>query len=113
MMRQIHLFCLMTALLLPGWGVLPAAAQGQSEGACYAEYKARKGPPLELHYGIAALEGPACTRRGRAERELTDRLDQGGWQLLTLMKVFVVGEDISARAFRKKEADAGPYFLRY
>ena len=107
-MKQ-HLAPLLTCLAL--FAAASAAAEGHA--SCFADYKARKGPPLELHYGVIELDADLCDRRRAAQREVEARIGQDGWVLLKMMDLFVPGDTVSRRAFRKKEADAGPYFLRY
>lgn len=82
----------------------PVAAQ---TAACYADYKAKRGRPLELHYGVVALRGRACERPQAAERQIARRIAVDGWELLAVQSVF--GEE----ALGEKEGDAGRYFLRY
>lgn len=101
----------LTLALLALIAAVPAAAQ--EAGTCFADYKARKGPPLELHYGVLELDAALCDRRGAVRREVEARIGRDDWELLKVMDVFVVGDTVSRRAFRKKESDAGPYFLRY
>jgi hypothetical protein len=105
------ILALMIALAVP----LPLHAQEEEDETltCYAEYKARKGPPLKLHYGIIALEGEACEKPRLAKREIEERIAVDDWDLLKVMDVFVVGDTVTRRAFRKKRADAGKFFLRY
>ena len=108
-MKQLIFLCILCGQLLLG----PQALAQGPEAQCYAEYKARKGPPLKLHYGVMALEGVACERRRRAKAEVTDRLAVDDWEVLKLMAVFEVGDTVTRREFRKMETDAGRYFLRY
>lgn len=87
------------ALALIAAGALPASAE------CFADYKARKDNPLQLHYGVVELRGPCTTAAAKAE--LRERLDAGGWRLLNVMGVF----DRSGLASRRDAA--GAFFLRY
>jgi len=93
MLRSLALTCALLA-------AAPAAASG-----CYADYKAKRDSPLQLHYGVVALRGD-CTLAA-ARREIPRRIARDGWVLLTVISVF--GEDQLA----KKERDAGPFYLRY
>lgn len=88
-----------TVLALGAGLGLPASA------ACYADYKARRDNPLELHYGVAQISG-ACTK-ANAQAQLSPRLGQDGWRLLNVLQVF----DDSGLASRKQAA--GRFFLRY
>lgn len=91
----------MTAYLLPLLlALLPAAAGA----ACYADYKARRDQPYELHYGVMQVR--TCDRQD-AIREVRARLEQAGWELLNVDSVF----DESGLADRK--ANAGSYYLRF
>ncbi|MBT0957813.1 hypothetical protein IV417_10465 [Alphaproteobacteria bacterium KMM 3653] len=73
--------------------------------ACYADYKAKQDNPLQLHYGVARINGD-CTKPA-ATKELRSRIASQGWTLLTVLTVF----DDSGLAQRKKSA--GQYYLRY
>jgi len=81
---------------------LPAAAQD-----CYADYKARKGSPMSLHYGVVELSGQACRDPQEAWEKVSRRIGRDGWQLLAIVSVF--GPD----GLGKRRAQAGNYFLRY
>ena len=76
-----------------------------AHAACYADYKARRDNPLELHYGVARVSGP-CTR-ANATSQLAGRLQRDGWRLLNVLQVF----DDSGLNSRRDAA--GRYFLRY
>lgn len=89
-------FLLALALLL--------CAQAAS-AACFADYKASRGEPLRLQYGVAEVRGP-CDR-GSAQAELAPRLAAAGWQLLEVVSTF----DESGLEARRESA--GEYFLRY
>lgn len=89
-----YLALAMTALFLP------SAAQA----ACYADYKAKRDQPYELHYGVMQIS--ACDK-GAATQEARQRLAKAGWVLLNVVSVF----DDSGLDSRK--ANAGPYFLRF
>lgn len=84
-----------------------ALAATPATAACYADYKAKQDGPLRLHYGVAQISDAACGDNQRAAAELTPRLAQAGWTLLTIMSTF--GET----ALQEKRAGAGDYFLRY
>jgi uncharacterized membrane protein len=79
---------------------LPASA------ACYADYKAKRDAPLQLHYGVAEVPQGDCSP-GAAAAALAPRLARDGWQLLTVVSVF----DESGLDARRDSA--GAYFLRY
>jgi len=86
--------------------VLSLAATG-AQAACYADYKAKKDGPLQLHYGVIELPQNACRSPGAASKVIAPRLAQAGWTLLNVMSVF----DDSQLAGKK--ANAGQFFLRY
>lgn len=88
-------------LLLAALVSLPATAQA----ACYADYKAKRDNPLQLHYGVAEISG-ACTP-ANAQAEIAPRLAADGWTLLQVMGVF------GAEGLDQRKQDAGRFFLRY
>ncbi|MBE2275024.1 MAG: hypothetical protein IAE87_01880 [Rhodobacteraceae bacterium] len=79
---------------------LPAGAE------CYADYKAKKDDPLQLHYGVAQVADGNCSP-GAAAGELAPRLASAGWTLLNVLSTF--GSD----GLGERKASAGDYFLRY
>lgn len=80
---------------------LPAAA------SCYADYKAKREPPLQLHYGVIELARDPCRADDAARAEVRRRIAVEDWTLLQLRSTF--GED----ELQEKRRDAGSYFLRY
>ncbi|MCM2563704.1 hypothetical protein M8756_16355 [Lutimaribacter sp. EGI FJ00015] len=76
-----------------------------AQAACYADYKARRDNPLELHYGVAQISEP-CTR-ANAEAQLAARLQRDGWRLLNVLQVFDDG------GLDSRRGAAGQFFLRY
>jgi len=72
---------------------------------CYADYKAKRDSPLQLHYGVMQLSG-GCSKAS-ARGEVAARLSQGGWTLLRVLSVF----DESGLSERK--ASAGKFYLRF
>lgn len=94
--------CAAAAALL-AWGLLAGSALAQ--GACYADYKASRRDPFELHYGVAEVRGECSA--GAAERELARRLAADGWQLLEVVSTF------DASGLEGRRESAGDYFLRY
>ena len=93
--RLIPRIALSLALLL-----VAAAA----EAACYADYKAKRGDPLELHYGVIRLNDAECENPSAA---IARRIRADGWQLLTVVGIF------DENGARQRQADAGAYYLRY
>jgi hypothetical protein len=74
---------------------------------CYADYKAKRGNPMQLQYGVIQLPEPACGNRQRAAAEIAGRIGRDGWQLLSVMSVF------GPEGLDKRKDRAGAYFLRY
>ena len=91
---------LLTALALMMATTAPAGA------ACYADYKAKRDAPLQLHYGVAELPAQACSAEA-AGPEISQRIAADGWQLLAVVSVF---DDAGLESRRDA---AGQYFLRY
>jgi hypothetical protein len=90
----------LSALLLTLFAGFPAAA-----GECYADYKAKRDAPLQLHYGVMQLND-SCTKAA-ARSEVATRLRRSGWTLLNVLSVF----DESGLSERK--ASAGKFYLRF
>ena len=78
-----------------------------AQAACYADYKAKRDNPLQLHYGVIELPDAACQSRGAAAAAITPRLARDGWTLLNVLGLF----DQSQLGSRK--SNAGQFFLRY
>ncbi len=85
------------------WGL--AAGSAVAQDTCYADYKASRRDPFELHYGVAEVRGECSA--GEAERELARRLRADGWQLLEVVSTF------DASGLEGRRESAGDYFLRY
>ena len=77
------------------------AAAPAAHAACYADYKAKRGNPVQFDYGIVQLSDAACSNRGRAEQEVAQKISRDGWQLLNVVSIF--GED----ELDAKKAQAG------
>jgi hypothetical protein len=80
---------------------LPASAQ------CYADYRAQRTGPVQLHYGVTQLPAHACGDATAAARHLAPRLERDGWTLVDILSTFGP-EGLGARQGR-----AGQFFLRY
>ncbi|MDQ7071834.1 MAG: hypothetical protein Q9M48_14065 [Rhodobacterales bacterium] len=78
---------------------------GAATAECYADYKAKKGDPLKLHYGIAEISGD-CTVSA-ANTQLSQRLGAQGWTLLNVLSVF------DASGLEERKQSAGAYYLRF
>ncbi len=86
--------------------VFALALSGAANADCYADYKAKKEPPLQLHYGVAQVSDANCSRAG-AEGELAPRLAGDGWTLLNVLSTF------GPEGLAERKASAGAYYLRY
>jgi hypothetical protein len=87
--------------------ILFALAGLPASAACYADYKAKRGSPLELQYGVIQLPDGACGNRQRAADVIARRIARDGWQLLNVMSVF------GPEGLNQRKDRAGAYFLRY
>ena len=72
----------------------------------WADYKAKRDEPLQLHYGVAQVSDANCSP-GAAEGELAPRLAGDGWTLLNVLSTF------GPEGLEERKASAGDYFLRY
>jgi hypothetical protein len=86
--------------------LLTLALAGPAAAECYADYKAKKDDPLQLHYGVAQVSDGNCSRGG-AEGEIAPRIAADGWTLLNVVSTF------GPEGLEEKRASAGDYFLRY
>ena len=82
------------------------ALAGMAQADCYADYKAKKDSPLQLHYGVAQVSDANCSK-GAAEGELSPRLAGDGWTLLNVLSTF------GPEGLEERKASAGDFFLRY
>lgn len=77
-----------------------------AHAGCYADYKAKKDDPLQLHYGVIALPQSLCDG-GNVAAAIAPRLAKEGWTLLNVLSVF---EDAG---LSERKASAGPFYLRF
>lgn len=96
-MKQILASCLL---------MLALAAPSQAAAECFVSYKAKKSPPLQLHFGVVRLGG-SCPSQGAAASATAGRIAAGGW---TLLNVVSLSETAPSSAER---ANAGAFYLRY
>lgn len=89
------------AAAILSFAALPAAAQ------CYADYRAQRTGPVQLHYGVTQLPGNACGNAGAAARHLAPRLQRDGWTLVDILSTF------GPEGLGSRQGRAGQYFLRY
>jgi len=94
---QISLFMGVFAVMIAG------ATSAHAD--CFVSYKAKQDDPLQLHYGVTELEGD-CTPQG-ATPEVQKRLEQNGWQLLSIVAI------LDESNLSEAKDRAGDYFLRY
>ena len=73
---------------------------------CYADYKAKKDDPLQLHYGVARVSDANCAAQTAAD-ELRPRLAAEGWILLNVLSTF------GPEGLDERKGSAGAYFLRF
>lgn len=86
--------------------VVLAGLAGPAAAACFADYKAKRDGPLELHYGTIEIPDFACSV-GAAAPVVASRIGVDGWQLLSVLSVF------GPEGLAQRERDAGAYHLRY
>lgn len=86
--------------------LLALALAGPASAECYADYKAKKDNPLQLHYGVAQVSDGNCNKGG-AQGELAPRLAAAGWTLLNVLSTF------GPEGLGERKASAGDFFLRY
>lgn len=89
------------ALVALAWLAAPAHA------ACYADYKAKRDNPLQLHYGVIQIDSTPCAMSNTVQSTVAGRLKAAGWQLLQVQSVF------DDAGLEKRKRDAGQYFLRF
>jgi hypothetical protein len=82
-------------------------AGSAAQAACYADYKAKKDNPLQLHYGVIQLPDAVCAGSRNAASVIAPRLAKQGWTLLNVVSVFDDG------GLAGRETRAGQYFLRF
>jgi len=93
-----------SAMVLAATMVFSLSANAAS-AACYADYKAKKGYPMQLHYGVMEISGGCSV--GAARGEISSRLSSKGWTLLNVLSVF------DASGLAKRKQSAGNYYLRF
>lgn len=79
----------------------------QAQAACYADYKAKKTYPLQLHYGVAQVPDGICSDTAKIRKNLAKRIKVDGWSLLNVMSVF------GPEGLKQRQASAGNYYLKY
>ena len=99
--------CMMKATLYFTVLSLGLGVAQPADAACYADYKAKKANPLQLHYGVIELPSGACKNRQRARQLIQKRISVGGWKLLNVMSVF------GPEGLKQRQASAGNFYLRF
>lgn len=77
-----------------------------ANAACYADYKAKRDTPLQLHYGVIQLPDAACASGGAAA-QISARIAADGWLLLNVLSTF------GPEGLEQRRGNAGQYYLRY
>lgn len=77
------------------------------QAGCYADYKAKKDNPLQLHYGVIQLPQSVCNGQSNAAAIIAPRLAKNGWTLLNVLSVF------NDQGLAGRKASAGRYFLSF
>ena len=99
-----HRMSLRLVLMVP----LVALALAQPALAdCYADYKAKQGNPLRLHYGVIKLPDSACGSPAAARPAISARIAHEGWTLLAVLSMF------GSEGLAQRKDSAGAYYLRY
>jgi len=78
-----------------------------SQAACYADYKAKKGAPLRLHYGVIELDAAICDDRQAMTTEIQTRIGAGNWTLLNVLGAF------DENGLSERKESAGKFYLRF
>lgn len=82
------------------------ALSTSANAACYADYKAKRDNPLQLHYGVIKLSNGACTSENPSST-IASRISRDGWTLLNVLGTFDDSQ------LDRRRGNAGQYFLRY
>lgn len=107
--RPRSLVTMKHALASFGFAALLALAASPAAADCYADYKAKRDDPLQLHYGVIQLPDAACASAEAAGAEIAARIGGDGWTLLTVVSTF----DAAGLEDGKRKANAGDFYLRY
>jgi len=92
-----------------GLAALIALAGAPATAECYADYKAKRDDPLQLHYGVIELPDAVCGQPQAAQAEIAGRIATDGWTLLTVVSVF----DETGLNDEERRSNAGAFYLRY
>lgn len=83
------------------------ATAGSAQAACFADYKAKRDGPLQLHYGVIELPDAACGATAAAAEETRRRIAAGGWELLNVVSIF------GPEGLEQRKESAGQFYLRF
>ena len=83
------------------------ATAGSAQAACFADYKAKRDGPLQLHYGVIELPDSACGGTSAAAEETRRRIAAGGWELLNVVSIF------GPEGLEQRKESAGQFYLRF
>ncbi len=97
----------MKTRILPLAAAVFAASAVAAHAGCFADYKAKKDNPLQLHYGVIEVPQQVCDGGRSAAPIIAARLANRGWTLLNVVSVF--GDD----GLAGRKASAGQYYLRF
>lgn len=86
---------------------LLAISASNAAAACYADYKAKKEKPLQLHYGVVEVTIQPCQMSLEVTQAVAQRVAAGGWELLQVESVF------DETGLEAKKRDAGKFYLRF
>jgi uncharacterized membrane protein len=78
-----------------------------ANAACYADYKAKRDNPLQLHYGVLKLSDKSCNGSPQARSVIQSRIAKDGWKLLNVLGTF------DESGLDRRRGNAGQYYLRY
>ncbi len=87
--------------------ILFVASASAAQAGCYADYKAKKDNPLQLHYGVIQVPQSVCDGQVNAAASIAPRLANQGWTLLNVLSVF------NDQGLAGRKASAGRYFLSF
>ena len=87
--------------------ILALALANPASAACYAEYKAKKAAPVQLHYGVVQIPDAICNNKQAIRDNIQQRISVGGWNLLNVMSVF------GPEGLSQRQGSAGNFFLKY
>lgn len=98
MMKSKMFICAIAATLVMA---VPASA------ACFVDYKAKKSPPLRLHYGVVQVPARFCGHRKKIRKNVAKRIRRGGWTLLNVMSQF------GPEGLIQRQQSAGRFYLKF